>query len=69
MADAKRNHGCQQAALLLSERQDRQLRLGEQLGLRLHLWMCTGCLRYGRQLELLADASARWRRAQDGDAG
>ena len=60
-------HRCQRAAQLLSERCDRPLALSERIGLRLHLWHCTGCLRYGRQLDLLASASEQWRREQQGD--
>lgn len=57
-----KDHGCRQAARLLSEQQDRPLRWGERVGLRAHLWMCGGCRRYGRQLDLLAEASRRWRK-------
>ena len=57
-----KQHGCRQAARLLSESHDRPLQLGERLSLRVHLWMCSGCSRYARQLDLLADATRQWRR-------
>lgn len=67
MKSAKQ-HGCRRAARLLSERQDRPLQAGERLGLRMHLWMCTRCAAYARQLELLARATSQWRqRAGDED--
>lgn len=61
MSSAKQ-HGCRNAARLLSESHDRPLQLGERMNLRVHLWMCTGCSRYARQLELLAEAGREWRR-------
>lgn len=55
-------HGCRNAARLLSMARDRPLQLGERCSLRVHLWMCVGCRRYARQLELLAEAGRTWRR-------
>ncbi|KRH99917.1 zf-HC2 domain-containing protein [Curvibacter sp. PAE-UM] len=48
---------CKQATQLMSEAQDRKLALGEQLPLRLHLFMCVGCRNYGRQLDFLRAAT------------
>jgi hypothetical protein len=62
---ATQQHGCRRAARLLSEQRDRELQLGERLGLRLHLWMCTGCLRFSRQLDLMDEAGRRWRSERD----
>jgi hypothetical protein len=58
-------HGCRRAARLLCEQRERELQLTERLGLRLHLWMCTGCLRFSRQLDLMDEASRRWRAYRD----
>ncbi len=48
---------CKQASHLMSEAQDRKLALGEQLPLRLHLFMCVGCRNYGKQLDFLRAAT------------
>jgi len=48
---------CKEVTHLLSEAQDRKLGLGERLPLRLHLAMCQGCRNYGRQLDLLREAT------------
>lgn len=50
---------CKQATELLSQAQDRPLSLGERLGLRLHLLICTGCSNFRRQLEVLRQACRR----------
>lgn len=50
---------CQQATELMSQAQDRPLSLGERLGLRLHLLICTGCSNFRRQLEVLRQACRR----------
>lgn len=55
--------GCLKAASLLSQGRERPLGLMERAGLRMHLWACTGCMNYARQLDLLDRASARWREA------
>jgi hypothetical protein len=47
---------CSEATRLLSVRQDRGLRFGERLSLRLHLTICDGCTAVGRQLEFLRRA-------------
>lgn len=62
-----RTHGCRRTAELLSQEREHALRLTERAALRLHLWMCVGCRRYARQLDLLGQAAARWRQGS-GDA-
>ncbi len=47
---------CKHAAWLMSLRQDRPLKLGENLGLRLHLSYCPGCRAYRQQLDFLQRA-------------
>ena len=44
---------CRQASRLMSERQERRLRLRERVGLLLHLWICAECRRFERQIERL----------------
>lgn len=50
---------CQQATELMSQEQDRPLTLAERIGLRLHVWMCTGCSNYRRQMSVLREACRR----------
>ena len=44
---------CKQASELLSQSLDRPLRRRERWTLRLHLWLCTACRRFGQQLMLI----------------
>ena len=46
---------CDQLAPVISESMDRRLGLREGLTLKLHLFICTHCSRYLRQLRLLKD--------------
>jgi hypothetical protein len=48
---------CKQAARLQSEAMDRRLSLLERAGLRLHLFLCKWCRRYGAQLKFLRSAA------------
>jgi hypothetical protein len=51
---------CQQVTHLLSEAQDRELRLKEKLPLHLHLMMCSGCANFRQQLDFLRRAAHRY---------
>jgi hypothetical protein len=44
---------CKEVTEVCSAEMDRPLRLGEQVSLRTHLMMCTGCTEYRRQLKTL----------------
>ncbi len=48
---------CKQAARLQSEKMDRSLTFPERLGLRVHLFLCKWCRRYGEQLKFLRSAA------------
>ena len=50
---------CKQATELMSQAQDRPLRFGERIQLRLHLLLCKGCVNFGRHLDLLRAACRR----------
>jgi hypothetical protein len=50
---------CKDASRLISEGQERHLRLRERWGLRLHLWLCVNCRRFERQIHLLRRAVRR----------
>lgn len=44
---------CSEVTEVCSAEMERPLRLGEQVSLRTHLMMCTGCTNYRRQLKTL----------------
>ena len=46
---------CKEVTEVCSAELDRPLRLGEQVSLRTHLLMCTGCTEYRRQLRTLRE--------------
>ena len=50
---------CKEASRLLSQSMDRELSLGEQARLRLHLALCDACRNFNRQLTQLRQAVAR----------
>lgn len=44
---------CKEVTEVCSAEMERPLRLGEQVSLRAHLMMCTGCTQYRKQLKTL----------------
>ena len=44
---------CREATRLQSEAMDRPLQLRQRIGLRIHLFLCRWCRRYGRQIGFL----------------
>ena len=53
---------CREATQILLQGEDRSLPLAERLSLRLHQRTCSNCRRFARQVELMRQASARWRK-------
>jgi len=51
---------CKQATELMSQEQDRSLTAVERTWLRLHVWICTGCSNYRRQMKVLRAACRRF---------
>ena len=47
---------------MMSQGEDRRLGVFERLKLRLHLQVCTACMRFSQQLHLLRKAMQRYRR-------
>ena len=47
---------CKQATRLMSQGQDRELSLAERARLRFHLFICTGCTNYNKQLKIIHQA-------------
>lgn len=44
---------CHQATRLLSDSQERSLRLSERMTMRMHLLMCDGCRNFERQMGVI----------------
>lgn len=53
---------CREATHIALLSEDRALPLAERLSWRLHRQVCSNCRRFARQLRLMRQASARWRR-------
>jgi len=47
---------CKESTRLVSQGLDRELAFGERVALRVHLVICLGCRRAGRQLQFLRRA-------------
>ena len=47
---------CKETTRLVSQGLDRELAFGERVALRVHLAICVGCRRAGRQMEFLRRA-------------
>jgi hypothetical protein len=52
---------CREATRITLQGEDRTLRLGERLSLRLHRCNCNNCRRFAGQVRLMRQASERWR--------
>lgn len=44
---------CREATRLMSEAQEHPLKLGENLSLKMHVMMCSGCRNFGKQMHTL----------------
>lgn len=53
---------CRDISGLVLLAEDRHLPLKERMAIRLHLLACDNCARFTRQVKLMRQASARWRR-------
>ena len=50
---------CKESTRLVSQGLDRELAFGERVALRVHLAICLGCRRAGRQMRFLGQAVRR----------
>jgi len=50
---------CEEATRLMSEQQERPLKLREKAGLTMHTAICSGCREFGRQMHTLRDLIRR----------
>lgn len=51
---------CRQATELMSQAQDRELRLRERIALRFHLIICRGCNNYNNHLAFIRNTMKRF---------
>lgn len=58
---------CKEVSALLIAREDRELPLVEQIGLRLHLAMCKACPTFERQVLTMRNAMKQWRSYTEDD--
>jgi hypothetical protein len=58
---------CKDVTRLVLQAQDRALTLGERLGMRFHLAICTMCPPFVRQVQLMRRALGRWKQYGDGE--
>lgn len=59
---------CRDATRTMSAAQERQLALGEHVGLQLHLALCSKCRSFERQVAFLRDSMRSYARKSDGPA-
>lgn len=48
---------CHDATRLMSDSQERPLKITESLSLRIHISMCTGCSNFGKQMGVIRKIS------------
>jgi hypothetical protein len=58
---------CKEVTHLLSEAQDRKLKLTEKMQLEMHLAMCTGCQNFRQQMNFLRQACQRYLKERQRD--
>jgi hypothetical protein len=63
----KLNITCREATNITLKAEDRRMPLSERLAVRLHQLMCSNCRSFQRQVDLMRQASARWRRYTEED--
>ncbi|MCR5865016.1 MAG: zf-HC2 domain-containing protein [Aquincola tertiaricarbonis] len=59
---------CRETTRLVLAGEDRRLRLGERIGVRLHLMACHGCTHFSAQVLVMREAMKQWRAGRDGPA-
>lgn len=59
---------CKEVTHLLSDSQDRKLKVGERINLGMHLAMCKGCSNFHKQLEFLRSACRRYNKKTGGNS-
>jgi hypothetical protein len=57
---------CRDITRIVLEGEERSLRLGERLVLRLHLTVCDACTRFTHQVRFMRGALGQWRQYSEG---
>ncbi|WP_424193490.1 zf-HC2 domain-containing protein [Ampullimonas aquatilis] len=52
----KLRYTCKEAHHLIVEGMDRHMNLGEKASLRMHLWVCSRCTSFSKQMSILRGA-------------
>ena len=50
---------CAEVSRMVSEGMDRELSTGERARVRMHMWICTNCTNFNKQVRVLRDAIRR----------
>jgi hypothetical protein len=56
---------CKETSRLLSESHDRELLTSEYFSLKLHLFMCSGCTQFNKQIDFVRSAGKRHGTGED----
>ena len=56
---------CREASQITLQAEDRSVPLTDRLSMRLHQRICANCRRFARQVALMRQASAHWRKYTD----
>ncbi len=56
---------CQHCTRLISESQDRPLTLAEEISLKVHMMVCSGCKNFSLQLPFLSQAMKSYAKGDD----
>jgi len=59
---------CQEVTRLVLQGQDRDLTVGERLGVRMHMVVCQACPKFRQQVVFMRQAMGRWKQyGENGD--
>ena len=56
---------CKEAVTLMVAKEDRPLPVTDRVALRMHLWACTACPKFDRQMRTIHHAMRQWREHSD----
>lgn len=56
---------CHDATRLMSEAQERPLKIGERLSLKFHVSMCAGCRNFGKQMGTIREIARAYVKRPD----
>ena len=56
---------CHDATRLMSKAQERPLKFGEKLSLKLHVGMCSGCRNFGKQMGTIRGIARAYAKRQE----